>query len=420
MNIPIEIILFALTLVGVALFHKHTLKVALTGLTTVTVYKLGFSDFHGVSGGVGLLHHIKHESSILLNLGGLLLGFEILSTHFKDTRIPDLLPKFLPDDWKGPFALLVIDFVLSSFLDNIAAAMISGTVAATVFRKKVHVGYLAALVAASNAGGSGSVIGDTTTTMMWIDGVNPFDILHAYAAAIPALFVFGFIASHQQDRYQRILKDPIKEVTIDYARLGVVGVILAFAIGANAIVNSLFADYADSLPWVGGAVWLAILLTQFWRKPHWESIPHAVKGTLFLLSLVLTASMMPVEKLPEASWQTAFGLGFLSSVFDNIPLTKLALTQGGYDWGVLAYAVGFGGSMMWFGSSAGVAITNEFPEGKSVVQWLRHGWHVPLGYVVGYAILLGVWGWHPHTPHRGAKDTTQHTAKVSGDSSNSE
>jgi Na+/H+ antiporter NhaD/arsenite permease-like protein len=30
--------------------------------------------------------------------------------------------------------------------------------------------------------------------------------------------------------------------------------------------------------------------------------------------------MMPVEKLPAASWQTAFGLGFLSGVFDNIPL----------------------------------------------------------------------------------------------------
>ena len=61
--------------------------------------------------------------------------------------------------------------------------------------------------------------------------------------------------------------------------------------------------------------------------------------------------MMPVEKLPAASWQTAFGLGFVSAVFDNIPLTALALKQGGYDWGFLAYAVGFGGSMIWFGSS---------------------------------------------------------------------
>jgi hypothetical protein len=59
--------------------------------------------------------------------------------------------------------------------------------------------------------------------------------------------------------------------------------------------------------------------------------------------------MMPVEKLPLPPWESAFGLGFLSAVFDNIPLTALALKQGGYDWGFLAFTVGFGGSMIWFG-----------------------------------------------------------------------
>jgi hypothetical protein len=98
---------------------------------------------------------------------------------------------------------------------------------------------------------------------------------------------------------------------------------------------------------------------------------------VFLLSLVTCASMMPVESLPPASWPSALALGFISAVFDNIPLTALALKQGGYDWGFLAYAVGFGGSMLWFGSSAGVAVANLFPEAKSVGQWLRHGWFIP-------------------------------------------
>ncbi len=48
---------------------------------------------------------------------------------------------------------------------------------------KVHIGYLAAIVAASNAGGAGSVVGDTTTTMMWIDGRRPLQVLDAYVAA---------------------------------------------------------------------------------------------------------------------------------------------------------------------------------------------------------------------------------------------
>jgi hypothetical protein len=64
------------------------------------------------------------------------------------------------------------------------------------------------------------------------------------------------------------------------------------------------------------------------------------------------------------------------TIFDNIPLTALALKQGGYDWGFLACAVGFGGSMIWLGSSEGVAISNLLPEGRSVGCWLVAGWHV--------------------------------------------
>jgi hypothetical protein len=89
-------------------------------------------------------------------------------------------------------------------------------------------------------------------------------------------------------------------------------------------------------------------------------------------------------------------------VFDNIPLTALALKQGGYDWGVLAYAVGFGGSMIWFGSSAGVALSNMYPEARSVGLWLRHGWFVPVAYVVGFFVMLGLMGWEPHERHKPA------------------
>jgi hypothetical protein len=145
---------------------------------------------------------------------------------------------------------------------------------------------------------------------------------------------------------------------------------------------------------------VAILVCAPWRAPDWKLLPEAAKGSIFLLSLILCASMMPVEHLPAASWQTALGLGFVSAVFDNIPLTALALKQGGYDWGYLAYAVGFGGSMIWFGSSAGVALANLFPEAKSVGQWLRHGWHVAVAYVIGFFVLLGVLGWHPDAPHK--------------------
>ena len=394
-GIPVDFILFGLTLAGVALFHKRTLEVALTGLAVITIYKLVFTGFKTGAGLAGLAGHFAHEWVILANLLGLLLGFALLSDHFEKSHVPLELPRILPDDWKGGFALLWIVFVLSSFLDNIAAAIIGATMAAGVFRKRVHIGYLAAIVAASNAGGSGSVVGDTTTTMMWIDGVSPLAVLDAYVAAFVATAFFAYFAAKQQHAYQPIMKDSAESVHVDWARLGIVFWILAAAIVANVAANLYFKEVLDYFPVIGTAVWVALLAAAPLRQPDWKLLPGAFKGSLFLLALVTSASMMPVEKLPAASALTSLGLGFLSAVFDNIPLTALALKQGGYDWGLLAYAVGFGGSMIWFGSSAGVAVSNIFTDAKNVGQWVRHGWHVAVGYVIGFAVFMAVVGWQP-------------------------
>ncbi|MGH8665294.1 MAG: hypothetical protein ACREUX_13620, partial [Burkholderiales bacterium] len=381
-GIPVDFVLFALTLIGVGVLHHHTLAVALTGLAVITAYKLAFTGFKTGDGLAGLGAHFAHEWAILTNLLGLLLGFALLSKHFEESRVPATLPRYLPDDWKGGFVLLCLIFVLSSFLDNIAAALIGGTMAGVVYRGKVHIGYLAAIVAASNAGGSGSVVGDTTTTMMWIDGVAATAVMPAFIAAFVALLVLGVPAALLQQRYCPIARDETTREGIDWARLAIVFIILAAAIVANVLMNTQAPQLGDQLPVIGLAVWVALLLTAGWRKPEWSLLPEAFKGSIFLLSLVSIASMMPVEKLPAASWQTAFGLGFISSVFDNIPLTALALKQGGYDWGMLAFTVGFGGSMIWFGSSAGVAISNMYPQAKSVGLWLRHGWFIAVSYVV--------------------------------------
>ncbi len=394
-GIPLEFVLFGATLAGVALFHARTLEVAATGLATIVLYKLAYTGFHGEPGLAGLGAHLADEWVVVANLFALLMGFALLSRHFEQSHVPGHLPRLLPDDWKGGFVLLVLVFVLSSFLDNIAAALIGGTVAATVFHHRLHVGYVAAIVAASNAGGSGSVVGDTTTTMMWIDGVSPAAVLHAYVAAGVALVVCGVIASRQQQAHAPIQAQDEERMPVDWPRVGVVAFILLAAVGVNVLANLRFPEWSARFPFIGAAVWVALLFGATWRRPDWSVLPAALRGTVFLLCLVLSASLMPVERLPPASWQTAFGLGFVSAVFDNIPLTKLALEQGGYDWGMLAYAVGFGGSMLWFGSSAGVAITNLFPEARAVGPWLRGGWHVALAYVLGFLVLLATLGWRP-------------------------
>jgi Na+/H+ antiporter NhaD/arsenite permease-like protein len=394
-GIPIEFILFALTLLGVALFHNQTFYVALTGVLAVALYKMIFTGFKTGTGVAGFVGHLGHEWVTLANLFCLLMGFAILARHFEKSRIPEILPKFLPGEWKGAFALLAMVWVISSFLDNIAAALIGGAMAHRLFKAKVHIGYLAGIVAASNAGGAFSVVGDTTTTMMWIAGVQPSQVFEAVLASAIALAISGYVAAKQQHAYSPILKHTHEHTHIDWGRIFIVALILIFAMVTNIMVNSKFTAIADSFPFIGVAVWTAILVTIPVRRHDWEVLGESLKGTFFLLFLVTTASMMPVETLPVASWQTAFGLGFVSAVFDNIPLTALAIRQDGYDWGFLAFGVGFGGSMMWFGSSAGVALSNMYPEAKSVSQWLRHGWHVALAYIVSFMAMVVLLGWHP-------------------------
>src|SRR5882672_7615498 len=101
MGVPIEFVLFALTLAGVALFHHHTLRVALVGLSAIIAYKLAFTGFKTGQGLGGLAGHLEGEWVILSNLLLLLIGFALLSRHFEKTRVPVMLPKFLPEGWKG-------------------------------------------------------------------------------------------------------------------------------------------------------------------------------------------------------------------------------------------------------------------------------------------------------------------------------
>ncbi len=397
LSVLIDFLLFGATLAGVAIFHRHTLAAALIGLGVITLKKLLGTGFNEGPGFAGLYAHYAHEWVLLANLFLLLVGFALLARHFEASRVPDWMPAALPDNWTGGLVLLVLVFIISSFLDNIAAALIGATVARHVFKGGVRVGYLAAIVAASNAGGSGSVIGDTTTTMLWIAGVSPLQVLHAYVAAVIALFVSGIPASRAQHKYAPIVKDPPSGLRISFRYLAVVIIVLMAAIAANIGAHLLDAGILDEVPLIGLAVAAALAVTIPIARPDWSIVPGAARGAIFLLALVSAASMMPVKSLPVPSWETTFGLGFVSAVFDNIPLTALAIKQGNYDWGFLAYAVGFGGSMIWFGSSAGVAVAGIFREARSAGRWLREGWPVAIAYVAGFFLMLALLGWHPQS-----------------------
>jgi type IV secretory pathway VirB3-like protein len=159
--VRVEFIIFGLILLGVALLHKQTFWVAVIGLTVLLIFKFifdpGFHFIEHVFGQNTMIEQLMNKNlrqgewGIILNLLGLLLGFAILAKIFEESGLPEALPKFLPNDWRGPFILLVFVCVISSFLDNIVAALIGGAIAIVIFKNKVHIGFIVAIVAASNA-----------------------------------------------------------------------------------------------------------------------------------------------------------------------------------------------------------------------------------------------------------------------------
>lgn len=371
-----EIIMFATMLIGVAIFYKNTTDVAIIGTTSIIIYKLIFVDDFFLN--TLSTPSFQAQYLELINLAGMLMGFNILADNFERSGLPERIPLFLPKNFLSGFILLAFIFVISSFLDNIAAAMIGFSIAYTVFGKKLHLGYIVAIVAASNAGGSGSVVGDTTTTLMWINGQDPLSLTRAFIPALFAFLFFGIICSKQQYKWSPIAnfnnghKQPIV-----WKRIILCASILALCITAN---------YIFKFPALG--IWIAIFIGKYYTDIDWKLSPETVSSVVFLLVMVFSANLIPLNGLPEPSTLSTFFMGLISAVFNNIPLTQLCLSQGNYDWALLSFAVGFGGSLVWFGSSAGVAVCDKEPKARSIVSWMRYGWPIAIAYCLAFGLYI--------------------------------
>src|SRR5262249_784969 len=151
----------------------------------------------------------------------------------------------------------------------------------------------------------------------WIAGISPLKLLVAYLPAIVAFAVFAVPASLVQHKHSSIVKDICNVSTIDWVRLLIVASILIAALAANSARSFADTPFLNAVPVLGVAIWLIIFVFAGIRSPDWSAMPEASKGAVFLVALVTSASLMPVENLPEASWLSTLGLGFVSALFDN-------------------------------------------------------------------------------------------------------
>lgn len=403
--------LFFSMLAGLLLFHHHKLPVVVGGFSIIAIM------FAAVNGAGGLVSHFSewHRFHLLYNLAFLLPGFSLVAYYFEDSGASHGMAKLLKTD----AMILWSVFALSTILDNIAACMIGGTILIAVYgRKNVPFSMLVGVICASNLGGAGSPVGDTTTVMMFVSQdpkISVFEIFSAMFAAIPAQILICLWAArhgHHTLRHLAAVKINPKAVeTYDDRHLGEddaraldegahrktvrLSMMLTLLAIPGLIVGNLFDQPAAGL-WAGLIIGMILGRTKFERA----AVTSAVPNTLFLLLLVAAAEMLPLQEArPYLDLMDrdviAILMGHLSAWFDNIPLTAVCLSLKGFDWGLLAYCVGYGGSAMWFGSSAGVALGVLFKEVYETRRWgvpflavtLTY-WAGAIAYFVTFSVLL--------------------------------
>lgn len=389
--------LFFVMLLGLLVLHHRKLPIACAGFVFLSA---AYAAEHG-SG--ALVAHLSehHRSHLLLNIFLVIPGFSIVAAAFERCGIVEKITKRVTT----VTGLLWVVFFLSIWLDNIAAAMIGGILLADHSRgRRPPFMHLVGIICASNLGGAGSVIGDTTTVMLFMSTdpvISAFEIGKAFFATIPAMaFVCWWVARTKKDSDEGLISaEP--ESQLDLATEGVLDDIdairesahraavdtrwlwLLLGIPGMVVGNVLYDQPALGL-WIG--LGIGILVSR--RMPTMREAAETLPNAWFLLFLVASAELFPTEMVGNlfdgvSKDTVAICMGLLSPWLDNIPLTALCLRLGGFDWALLAYCVGFGGSAAWPGSSASVALGKQYPQVFETKRWFVPFWWVTLTLFVG-------------------------------------
>lgn len=388
--VPMEFVIYAMMLLGIATFTRDNITVATFGFMGILIYKLTYNpNFELLERLMGVNNIYEQiiegdfrfkEWFVVFNLLGIFLGLPIMASHFMKSKLVDVIIPSLRQDWTTPLLLLIVVFVLSVLINDITATLIGVVAAIIMFSGKLHIGYVVAIVATANIGGIGNISDVLPNNIISSLGVTTKDILLAYIGGFVAFVVFAPISAIAQYKKEAlVIPEANHRIFINSKHL--IATILIIGI-------SIITKYTLNSSAIG--VWVGIAISTCFVQTDWKVFERTIPCSVFLMLLIFAAGLMPVDELPQASTVTTFALGLVSSFFNNIPLMKLALEQEGYNLPLLIYSINLGGSLLWFGSAAGIAISNIATEARAVSRWVYYGWFVVLAYIIGFLSLYGL------------------------------
>ncbi|MDY0121546.1 MAG: sodium:proton antiporter NhaD [Sulfurimonas sp.] len=297
-------------------------------------------------------------------------------------------------------------FFISPVADNLTTALILSTVLITIEKnnKEFLVPSAISIVVAANAGGAWSPFGDITTLMAWSAGKGDFtDFLFLLPASLSGWLVTAYILS-------RFIPDttPAKLENIEEVRIHKGGKMIIF-LGVLTIAMAVLGKQIMHLPPMWGMLFGLSLLKLYaisLKKHHdhdiqiFKSVAKIENDTLLFFFGILAAVgalhfagfLAHAVKLYDMFDHTTvnIGVGFLSAIVDNVPVMSAVLKSSPdlelSQWMLVTLTAGVGGSLIAFGSAAGVGVMGKLRGVYTFGSHMKFAWTILIGYFVSIAV----------------------------------
>lgn len=411
----ITILSIAIFLLGyIAISQEHILKISKTSISLLLAAVLWLMVVLGQHGQVALAlaESAGEIFSLIIFLLSAMTLVEILTHYGLFDYIYIKLFKLKLGDKSQFFIIALLAFISSAFLDNLTTTIVFLQIASRFFSGKNLLRSASAIVIAANAGGAFSPIGDVTTTMLWL--ANKFSTQTIVTQAfIPSFTVFlvstliigKSIVADTKDRVENIRRlEKIEWVFISLCLF--------------SFLLPLLMTIVHLPPYFGlllglGIIWLVVDLVRL-RRPNSTSLSISIEkffqktdiaSLYFFIGILLAVSALRHLGVLDAISHQVFtatpsitrviegniAIGGLSAIFDNIPLTAVAIdivktTDPGL-WVLLALTVGVGGSLLLIGSAPGIIA-------MTIIKELTFGAYLKIATLPALvAFILGIFVW---------------------------
>jgi Na+/H+ antiporter NhaD/arsenite permease-like protein len=301
-------------------------------------------------------------------------------------------------------------FFISPIADNLTTALILSTVLITIekTRKDFLVPGAINIVVAANAGGAWSPFGDITTLMAWTSGKGVFtDFLYLFPSAILGYLITAFLLSKFVPNVVPDF-DVTKEVKPKMSE----GAKVVMFLGVFTIFCAVMSHQILHLPAMWGMMFgLSLLkvysygLSKKYGKEHFNIFHSMAKienntlmfffgilaavGALYFVGWLGLAAVVYDPNVLGPTWSN-IGVGFLSAIVDNVPVMSAILKANpemGLDqWMLVTLTAGVGGSLISFGSAAGVGVMGKLHGIYTFGSHMKYAWTILIGYIVSCSV----------------------------------